>query len=1007
MYHGERIHEEKAIEKLKGLGYEHLIGKNFERTSSSEVILRPILRQALENINPHLTNFNEISALFDLKEYENERFIDFLKNGIPVSNYQKGETYYSKMKLVDWDNVQNNIFQVVNQLTITGSNNTQRRPDLILYVNGIPLVVFELKTPAKNKAELMVQAFEQLEEYKKSIPQLFTYNAFCVIDDGIQSRIGTTTSDFSRFVPWSSLDGINRISSNLDTIINGICEPSRILDVIKDFLFYTNDSKHPVKILAAWHQYFAVKTALPATKKAINGDRRIGVLWHTQGSGKSFTMVMYSALLARYLGNPTIIILTDRNDLDEQLYTTFSQSQNHLNNSIYQVKSASDLREKLANHHGGIVFSTLQKFTGEERSLIEVLSEREDIVVIADEAHRSHYGSGLQLSLDDDLEVKESYSFARQVRTALPNASFIGFTGTPVEETDKSTRNVFGDNLHVYGLAKAVEDGMTVSISYKNAIARLKLHNHLLAEIDELYQTALNNGAPEDNINKSKREFSRLRVLYEQEDRLKLIAQDIVENFDTRPQQELKGMIVCSSRQAASILFDQILTIKPDWKDNLKVVMTSNEEDSLELQRFKTSRIERDKLATDFKDPKNPFNLVIVVDMWLTGFDVPCLGYMYLDKELEKHNLMQTIARVNRVYPNKTSGLILDYRGIFSKLQEALRIYSDSDREYFNSYEDVLNQLKTFLEKMRDFFFGVLDLNDFLDKDKRLGAFVTALDYLQGLSLQADEKYIYYKNLSRKINSCFKICYNEIHKNNPDEEVIVAFLQELSRKINKLNQSSEYSIISLNKSVESLLLKTIEATDLEDILSLVNQSSTIDLLDPTTLNKIMAIPQKNVAIKIMEKILDDHISVTRKTNFSLSKKYSEMLQTIMRQYENKSLTSLEVLQGTLDLAQEIVYDQDNYRKLGLTSEEYAFYCAIYDKKVEDILSTDVLKDLCHKLVEQVRNSKSIDWKLKGSVRARMQLAIKKLLREYNYPPDGVEDATDKIIKEAEEQEISY
>ncbi len=769
---------------------------------------------------------------------------------------------------------------------------------------------------------------------------------------------------------------------------------------MRDFVFYVDNNK--TKILSGWHQYFAIKKAIPATEKALTTDHKIGVLWHTQGSGKSYTMVMYSSILARDLNNPTIVILTDRNDLDDQLFQTFSNA--NLNNTITQAESSSHLREILNyTQSGGIIFSTLHKFTGENGGLIPVLSTRDDIIVIADEAHRSHYGNNITLNIDSDGTQSQTYSFARQVRTALPNASFIGFTGTPIEELDKSTKDVFGENIHVYGLAQSIKDGMTVKISYYNKAVKLHLNDPILQEIDEVYEQALNDGASVENVEKSKQELSKTRILYEDPARLALMAKDLVQHFESRLQKELKGMIVCSSRDAASILYDCILKERPNWENKVNAIMTSAETDTESLKRFKTTKFQREELAKNFKDPNHEFNLAIVVDMWLTGFDVPCLGVMYLDKDLEKHNLMQTIARVNRVYPDKDGGLICDYRGIFTKLQEALRIYSNDDRECFDDYESVLNQLKTLLEKMSDFLYGVVDLDDFLDDNKSSNTFFKALDYIEGLFLTGDEKYIYYKSLSSKINQCFKICYNQVDRNN---EIIIAFLIALNKKLNKLSNLGEYSTISLNKKVEDLIIRVIEADDVENILSLADEGFGVDVLSSAMLDKISKLPQKNIAIKTLERLLDDKINTTKKINLSVSKKYSEKLRSILLGYENKNLTSSEVLQALLDMSDEWGAEEEYAKSKGLSSEEYAFYCAIKGETVETLLGgVDVLQKICHELVSTVQQSKTLDWHKKESIQAEMRRKIKRLLNYYKYPPDDIEDATTEIIKQAEEQEV--
>ncbi len=1014
----EKDHEEHAIQTFISIGYTHIKGSHFNRFTTSQVIDTGILREALCNINkniPHSAIREAIETLQNLESHpkSNVDFIYWLRNGMPTTYVDdSGETHNDFINIVDFDNIENNIFYIVDQLTITGFDNETRRPDLIVYINGLPIIIFELKSPSRIQADLHVDAFNQLDEYKRVIPQLFIYNVILAIDDGLHTRIGSSTSDFSRFVPWSSIDGQTSSRSILDTVIQGVCNKNHIIEILRDFVFYVYDRKRPIKILASWHQFFAVKNALIRTEHAISGDKRIGVVWHTQGSGKSYTMVMYSSMLARDHKNPTIVVLTDRNDLDDQLYSTFSKAHDYLRNEPVQASSVAHLKELLNRQSGGIIFSTLQKFRGDDdNKLIECLSSREDIIVIVDEAHRSHYGVDIATAANKENQtIEQGYSFSKQVRTALPNASFIGFTGTPVEDKDKSTREVFGDNIHIYGLAQSVEDGMTTKITYYNRMARLKLNEPALAQIDAIYQQALDSGTPIENITKSQKEFSKLEILYEHSDRIAIIGKDIINHFETRPDERLKGMIVVSSRKSAVIIYDAIIKERPNWVDNVAVLMTTIDTDTESLLRFKTSKEERSKLAENFKDENNPFNLAIVVDMWLTGFDVCCLGVMYIDKELEKHNLMQTIARVNRVYPDKDCGLIYDYRGIFAKLQEALKMYSGEDELNKNSkakdnildYEEVANNLITLLEQANDFFFGIIDINDLFDKDKQSECFYKALDYLEGLYLQDDERIIYFRRLASNINSAYKICYQTISEKN---QVLSSSIVALNSSLSKTVNSGEYSTANLNKKIKNLVANTVMIQTVEDVLSMIDCPNGIDILNPDILSKITGIPHKNISIKAITNILNDKINVTKKSNFAMSVEYSDRLREILQKYENKSINSGEVIIELLDLAKEFASENDKAKNLGLSEEEYAFYYAIVNKSIEEVLTTDILCSIAQGLVSIVRESKTLDWSKKESVRAKMRIAIKKLLKTYRYPPEGQDDATDKIIAQAENQEV--
>ena len=1016
-YFDEKAHEQRAIETLKKLGYTNIKGKDFPRDDITKVINKKTLRDALCRINPTIPNNTIRDAITQIDDLDNHinsniKFLDWIRNGLKVS-YQdnNGETKGDFVNLIDYANTQNNIFDIVDQLTIRGANDS-RRTDLIIYINGLPIMMFELKSPSKNDSNLHVDAFNQIDQYKAVIPKLFTYNCILAIDDGLTTRIGTSTADFSRFLPWSSIDGEKQLISSLDTVIHGLCQPDRIIEILRDFVFYIYNGKQPMKICANWHQYFSVKKALPATAKALTGDKKIGVLWHTQGSGKSFTMVMYSSLLARDFNNPTIVVLTDRNDLDDQLFGTFNKAKTYLHNTTIQANNSNHLKEILVRQSGGIIFSTIQKFIGEERSLIECLSDRKDIIVIVDEAHRSHYGTDYKIkSNKDDKTIDYGYSFTKQVRTALPNASFIGFTGTPIEDKDRSTKDIFGNNIHIYGLSQSVEDGMTTKITYHSRIAKLKLNDPILAQIDNMYEEALEDGANVEIVERSKRDFAKSELLYSNAERIKLIGQDIVNHFETKPQQELKGMVVCSSREAASIMYDAIIEIKPEWTDNVKVLMTSIDSDSQELKRFKTTKEERVQLAENFKNAEHNFKLAIVVDMWLTGFDVPCLGVMYLDKELEKHNLMQAIARVNRVYPDKDCGLIYDYRGIFSKLQDALKMYAQEDvlsknieaRDNILDYNELSNGFKTLLEQVDEFFFGIVDINELLDPNKTATCFYTALDHLQELYLTNDEQLAHIRGLVSKLNSIYKMCHQEISE---DHKKLAVMIIALNSSISKSMNVGEYSTVSLNKKIKQLIPETIITDEIEDVSAMINSQNGVDILNSDILKKIVNLPYKNISIKTIESLLNDKINTTRKKNITLSDKYSDKLKNILLQYENKSISSSEILEALLNMAKEFSEENNNAKKLELSEEEYAFYCAIATKSIDEVITEQTLCDIAHKLVKIIRESKTLDWYKKSSAKAKMRIAIKNLLKEYKYPPNEQEDATKQIIHQAEQQELS-
>jgi len=1048
--------EELTIELLKQQGYQYIYapniapdGENPERANYEEVLLTQRLKNAIRRINPTIPADAQEEALKEIQRINspdltanNETFHRMLTEGINVSYQKEGNQRGDLVWLIDFKNPENNEFVVANQFTVI-ENGNNKRPDVILFVNGIPLVVIELKNPADENATIK-SAFRQLQTYKQIIPSLFTYNSFMIISDGLEAKAGTLSSGFTRFMAWKSADGKKEASnlvSQLETLIKGMLNKATLLDLIRHFIVFEKSKKEDpktgivtistVKKLAAYHQYYAVNRAVESTLRATGysspsvnldsvqeapksygvasvksqpkGDRKGGVVWHTQGSGKSLSMVFFTGKIVLALNNPTIVVITDRNDLDDQLFDTFAASKQLLRQTPVQAENRNDLKEKLKVASGGVIFSTIQKFQPEEGNVYETLSERENIVVIADEAHRTQYGFKAKL---DKKTGNIRYGFAKYMRDALPNATYIGFTGTPIESTDVNTPAVFGNYIDIYDIAQAVEDGATVPIYYESRLAKVNLSKEGKQLVEELEEELKNEDFT--NTQKVKAKWTQLEALIGSEKRIKNIAKDIITHFEQRQEVfEGKGMIVSMSRRIAADLYDEIIKIRPEWhsddldKGVIKVVMTSASSDGPKIAKHHTTKQQRRVLADRMKDPDDELKLVIVRDMWLTGFDVPMLHTLYIDKPMQGHNLMQAIARVNRVYKDKPGGLVVDYLGIASDLKKALSFYSDSGGK---GDPTILQKqaVELMLEKMEvvsQMFHGFPYENYFeAETSKKLSIILAAEEHI--LSLEDGKKR--YINEVTALSKAFAIAIP--HEQAMDIKDEVAFFQAVKARLAKFDGTgSGKTDEELETTIRQVIDQALVSEKVIDIFDAAGiKKPDISILSEEFLLELKGMEHKNVAIEVLKKLLNDEIRSRSKKNIVKSKTLMEMLENAIKKYQNKILTAAEVMEELIKLSKEIVNMDSEAKALGLTDFEYAFYTAVADNKsARELMQKDKLRELAVILTEKVKQNASIDWTIKESVRAKLKVIIKRTLRQYGYPPDMQKLATETVLKQAE------
>ena len=1013
--------EQAGINWFKELNYTYMNGyeispggKYQERESHKEVVLEERLRNALYSINSDIPNKAIESAIREVlipKEpsmIENNRnFHEMVTDGIDVEYERKdGSIKYDKVWLFDKEEKKNNDWLVVNQFTVQEGEYT-RRPDIVVFVNGLPLVVMELKSAVAENATINT-AYNKLQNYKDQIPSLFTYNEILVISDGHNARAGTITSNIERFMTWRTVDGevASKEIPELEVLIKGIFDRERFLELVHNFILFQDDGLNITKIFAAYHQYHAVRKAINSTEHAMGdeGDRRIGVIWHTQGSGKSLSMVFYSGKLVLGMDNPTIVVITDRNDLDDQLFSTFSKSSQLLRQKPKQADSREDLKDLLSVESGGIVFTTIQKFEEGDSPL----TERENVIVIVDEAHRSQYGFDPNIKqIDDKAETK--YGYAKYMRDALPNASYIGFTGTPIDLIGRNTTGVFGGYIDIYDMTRAVEDEMTVKIYYESKIVQVDISEEKKRELDREIDN-LTDGLTEESKNNYMSKNSTIEAVIGSDDRLETVAEELVNHFEERQEAILgKGMIVTVSRAVAANLYNKITDIRPEWhhedddKGGIKVVMSGSSDDPKELQPHIRPKHERKVIEKRLKDPDDELKLVIVCDMWLTGFDVPPLHTMYIDKPLKGHTLMQAIARVNRVYRDKPGGLIVDFIGIADALKKALNSYTESDRKQtaIDTEEAVKELLKEY-EIVKDLFYQ-FDYKRFFEAkpEDKMRIITEATEHI--LSLDEDpagtgeERFIRHVN---RLSKAYALCSTREEALEISEDI--AFFKAVKTAIKKHFSDGESSPEEVNGAINQMVSKAIASDGVIDIFEGTNIDPDMSILSEEFLEEVKHLQQKNIAARTLEQILKTKVKKMARQNLVKSKRFSEMLNETLNKYRNRAIETRHVIEELIKLAREMNKAQEEENDLGLNKDEVAFYDAlgVNDAAVK-VMGDETLKKIAVELTETIRNSTTIDWSSREDIKANIRVQVKRLLRKYDYPPDKQKEAIETVMEQAE------
>ena len=1006
----EANYENSIIELFQNdLGYEHVYGPDIERDFYSP-LYEEVLVDSLYRLNKGLPDAAIQDALFKLKNFEigelvqkNSTFMDYLQNGIPVSFFVNGEERSSIVYLVDYKNVDNNSFIVANQWTFI--ENSEKRPDIILFLNGLPVVLVELKSPSRENTDVS-EAYRQLRNYMQEIPSMFIYNAICVMSDHLTSKAGTITSGEDRFMEWKTIDGSyeNTQYAQFDTFFEGLFQKERLLDIIKNFICFSNEGLESFKILAGYHQYFAVKKAIESTKRATVTDGKGGVFWHTQGSGKSLSMVFYAHLLQEALDCPTIVVLTDRNDLDDQLYGQFAKCKDFLRQEPVQAESRDDLKSLLAGRQAnGILFTTMQKFEESE----EPLSERRNVIVMADEAHRGQYGLAEKIKITknaDGQEVaKRIAGTARVIRNALPNATYIGFTGTPISSKDRSTREVFGDYIDIYDMTQAVEDGATRPVYYESRVIKLQLDQTTLKLIDAEYDLmALN--ADEDVIEKSKRDLGQMESVLGNDNTIDSLVTDILDHYGKNREHLLTGkaMIVAYSRSIAMKIYKRILELRPDWTEKVGVVMTSGNNDPEEWRQIIGNKHHKDELAKKFKDNDSPMKIAIVVDMWLTGFDVPSLATMYVYKPMSGHNLMQAIARVNRVFRDKEGGLVVDYVGIAGALKRAMNDYTARDKKKYGNPDIAKVAFPKFLEKLevcRDKFHGS-DYSKFRDGTdlERAKTISGAVNFIMDRE-KVEDKDSFVKE-ALLLHQALSLCSSLVDEGDRFEAAFFEAVRVLVLRLTNTGAGNKISLPEVNARINELLKQSIKSDGVINLFSDIREE--FSLFDPQFLEEVANMKEKNLAVELLKKLIAEQVSVYRRTNVVKSEKFSEIMQRSLNAYLNGMLTNEEVIAEMLKLAKQIKDAQKEGDKLGLTADELAFYDALTKPQaIKDFYENEELIAITKELTETLRKNKTIDWQKRESARAKMRMLIKKLLKKYKYPPEGMSDAVQTVMIQCE------
>ncbi len=995
----EGMYENALMSLFENLGYETLYGPDIARDYRIPVN-EPQMRFALTLVNPTKPNVAVDEAIRKVMSIDtgdlvqkNEKFMDYLQNGVEVTYENDGEMVHDIIYLIDYFNTSRNKFQAVNQWTY--QEYSEKRADIIIFINGLPLVFIELKSPSREETDASA-AYRQIRNYIKEIPSMFIYNAFCVMSDMECSKAGTITSNEDRYMEWKTKDGSYESTDAIDydTFFVGMFKQDRLLDILKNFICFSKNESGDAKILAGYHQYFAVKKAVERTVKATNGDGKIGVFWHTQGSGKSLSMVFYAHLIQSALSQPTIVVITDRNDLDEQLYGQFSKCEHFLRQKPVQAASREDLKNLLKGREAnGIIFTTMQKFEESD----EPLSERKNIVVMTDEAHRGQYGFEEKISADGKVSV----GMARIIHNSLPNASFIGFTGTPISQKDKDTQEVFGNYIDIYDMTQAVRDKATVPVYYESRVVSLKLDPETLKKLDAEYDKLAEEGATEQQIETSKHEMSHLEELLGAPETIDSLVHDILKHYEDNRQYELTGkaMIVAYSRPIAISIYKKILEIHPDWTEKVKCVITGSNNDPEEWHDIIGNKQYKKELAKKFKDDNDPLKIAIVVDMWLTGFDVPSLATMYVYKPMAGHNLMQAIARVNRVFAGKAGGLVVDYIGIAKALKEAMRDYTKQDRDNYgntNIKDTALVKFNEKLEICRDYMYGY-DYSGFMtgtDAD-RCAIIKGGVNFL--LAPDRSEDVTEFLKQALLLKNAAGLCRSLLDKEQRFES---GFFEAVRTLINRMRVKGPVSPKEISSRISELLKQSVKSDGVINLFSDVNTE--FSLFDPAFLDEISKMKEKNIAIEILRKLLQERVHVYERTNLVQAQKFSDLLNMALSNYLKGLLTSEEVIKQLQELAKDIAQNENVANELGLSNEEKAFYDALTrPQAVKDFYTNDQLVAITKELTEALRKNRTIDWQKKESARAGMRSIVKRLLRKYKYPPEEAQNALDIVIAQCE------
>ena len=1003
MFNEEQL-EDVTLNILENLGYERLNGYNIDRDYHS-VFMDDALFNDLCKINKDFSDTQIQEAIKTIKTLshgnpieDNKIFTRYLLEGVPVQVKNDNGYQYKNVKLIDFDDINANHYQAINQYTIIEFDT--KRPDIVVFINGIPLVVIELKT-ATNEDVKLEDAYTQLTGYKNVyIPSLFKYNQFLVISDGVTAKAGTITSPYSRFSDWKKVEANDEIHENVpthETLFNGMFKKDRLLDIIQNFILFSDDKK----ILAQYHQYFGVKKAILSTVTKGARTGKAGIVWHTQGSGKSFSMVFYSGNMIKLLSNPTIVVVTDRNDLDNQLYETFIKCDYYLKQKPQKAESRKQLDEMLKDRmSGGIFFTTLQKFE-EETGLF---TDRNDILVLVDECHRSHYG--LEASMEIDYEkntVKEKFGTAKYLHNALPNAIYIGFTGTPVETKDKSTSSIFGDVIDTYDMTQAILDGSTVPIMYESRMARVGLNQKILDEIDNYYSyIEETESADEYAINKSKQMMARISQIIEDPDRLELIVKDIISHYEERKDMIADhAMVVAYSRKAAYTMYKKFIELRPDYKDVVNMIVTPSNKDSEDMQKVIGTKNDKKDLEIRFKnesnDPNEKFKIAIVVDMWLTGFDVPRLGVMYIDKPMKAHNLMQAIARVNRVYKTKPAGLIVDYIGLKSWLLDALKTYTTRDQKQIVDNNELINALKDKVEII-DGMLNELDYSNFNALDNT-GKYILIKDGANLVLASEDKKKRFMKH-SLDVKNLYTLCNGILE---PYYKAKVLFIISVRSFISKITNENKMDVSEINRNVGLMLEQSISKDELINLGEL-SRGSSLELLSDTMLNKLKSLKDKNIAAEILSRAIKTSISDIGKINLTLQEKFSTKFNKIVDAYNERiDIADIEkIIEEMIKLKKEIEDELEKGNEYNLSLEEKAFFDALgADSEIKELMKDETLVQIAKELVEIINENLTLDAFKREDARARIRVNIRRLLIKYNYPPVKREGAVEQVIRQAE------